>query len=343
MNSITSSGLSGLYNLGNTCYMNSILQILSHSYEFKNEIYKIKLQDNCHSKLITEWKNLISLMWTKNCIIQPNKFLKTLQNYSLSQNNELFCGYEQNDVSEFIYFLFHAFHNSCKISVDMNIKGNPKNNIDKIAIECYKSFIQNHKNDYSFVVKLCYFIQIYYNERISDSEIISSSYESNFIINLPIDSHTSNIYQCFDTYLKDTMLIGDNALMNDKTKQKEDVIRKSMFWNLPEILIICLKRFTPDGSRKENKLINFPINNLDLTKYVYTYKDKKFIYDLYGVCNHSGRLQFGHYTSFVKVTDFKNNNDKWYHFNDSNISSINENKIITSKAYCLFYRKKILN
>ena len=54
---------------------------------------------------------------------------------------------------------------------------------------------------------------------------------------------------------------------------------------------------------------------------------------MFGVCNHSGSCLGGHYTSYVK------NNDKWYHFNDTNISEINENNVISAKTYCLFYKK----
>jgi ubiquitin carboxyl-terminal hydrolase 8 len=332
-------GLTGLYNLGNTCYMNSILQILSHSHNFKKELLNEVKENNLNNIndtfILKDWVELDKLMWNKNCIIKPNKFLHTLHQISKYKNNDLFDGFEQNDASEFIMFLFDCFHNSCKKSVVMNIKGKPKNHLDKLAIECYKSFIKNHLNDYSVIIKLFHFIQITYNYKIQNDEIISCSYQSNFILNLPINSITNNIYDCFDIYLQDQILDGDNALYNEKTKQKEDVIQKSKFWNLPDIIIICLKRFSYDGRKKENKLINFPIKELDLTKYVNGYNKQSFIYDLYGICNHSGVLNGGHYTSFVKSI-----NDKWYHFNDCSISSINPNKIVTSKAYCLFYSKK---
>ena len=80
----------------------------------------------------------------------------------------------------------------------------------------------------------------------------------------------------------------------------------------------------------------FSLENLNLSKYIIGYKKESYIYDLYGICNHSGNAYGGHYTSFIK-----NANGKWYHFNDTSVTEIaNLQELITPKAYCLFYRKK---
>ena len=66
------------------------------------------------------------------------------------------------------------------------------------------------------------------------------------------------------------------------------------------------------------------------------YKKESYYYELYGVCNHSGGVLGGHYTSYVK-----NANGKWYHFNDTTVTEITDpTQIISPKAYCFFYRKK---
>jgi ubiquitin C-terminal hydrolase len=132
------------------------------------------------------------------------------------------------------------------------------------------------------------------------------------------------------------ILEGDNAWFNEKTGKKEDVKKQISFWNFPKILIITFKRFTPDGTNKLNYLIDFPLYNLDVSKYIKGYNAEQYKYDLYGVCNHIGGVTGGHYTSFVK-----NSQNKWYHYNDDAVEILqDEQKIVTPMAYCLFYRKK---
>ena len=95
-----------------------------------------------------------------------------------------------------------------------------------------------------------------------------------------------------------------------------------------------MKRWGGTG-RKVNKMVNAPIQNADFSKYVRGYNSKSYIYDLYGVCNHSGGTLGGHYTAYVK-----NANEKWYEFNDTSVTEITEEKVVTPRSYCFFYRKK---
>lgn len=60
------------------------------------------------------------------------------------------------------------------------------------------------------------------------------------------------------------------------------------------------------------------------------------IYDLFGVSQHSGSLNGGHYTAICKnLLD-----QQWYNFNDSSVYPAALDKIITPEAYVLFYRRR---
>jgi ubiquitin C-terminal hydrolase len=132
------------------------------------------------------------------------------------------------------------------------------------------------------------------------------------------------------------ILDGDNAWYNEETKQKINIKKKILFWSLPNILVIDLKRFN-ERNQKSQILVTFPLDNLDLTNYVIGYKKESYHYDLYGVCNHSGGVLGGHYTAYIK-----NANGKWYHFNDTSVTEVeSQDSVVSTKAYCLFYRKKL--
>ena len=108
-------GYTGLVNLGNTCFMNASLQILNHTYELKEIVTKTtKIQKNIStspaSVIFYEWTDLQKLMISNNGIVSPNKFVHHVQTIAASKNLELFTGWAQNDLPEFLLFLIDCFH-----------------------------------------------------------------------------------------------------------------------------------------------------------------------------------------------------------------------------------------
>ena len=196
-----------------------------------------------------------------------------------------------------------------------------------------------YAKEYSEIWNMFYGIHVSQIISLETGEVLSTSPEPYFMINLsiPMNKKEHTLIECFDLYVEGEILENENAWFNETTNSKQNVKKKISYWNLPKILVIDIKRFA-GHIKKNQELVTFPLENLDLSKYVIGYKKESFVYDLYGVCNHSGNVHGGHYTSYVK-----NANGKWYHFNDTNVSEISEDQLVSPKAYCFFYRKKSID
>ena len=336
-------GLSGLSNLGNTCFINSCVQVLSHTYELNDflekQTYKKRLQNKCDSVLLVEWDNLRKLLWTENCVISPNKFFKTIHKVAEMKNIEIFTGYSQNDLTEFLLFIIDCFHTALSREIKMTISGNPENETDLAAIACFKMIKNMYSKEYSEVWNIFYGVHVSEIICLETNKKLSMSPEPYFMIDLPIPSNIiePSIIDCFNLYVEGEVLDGENQWFNEETNQKQSIQKRIRFWSMPNVLVVDLKRFN-SKNRKDQKLVTFPIDNLDLSQYIIGYKKQSYIYELYGVCNHTGSALGGHYTSYVK-----NANGKWYHYNDEDVNEVKiVESIISPKAYVLFYRKKTI-
>lgn len=337
-------GLSGLSNLGNTCFINSCMQILSHTYELNDflnlETYKKRIKKNYDSALLVEWDDLRKLLWKENCVISPGKFIKTIQKVAGLKNIDMFTGYSQNDLPEFLLFIIDCFHNSISREIKMNISGNIENETDKVAVKCFEMIKNMYSKEYSEVWNLFYAIHVSEIISLETNKKLRITPEPFFMIDLPIpqNNKSPSLIDCFNLYVEGEILEGENAWYNEEIKKKENIRKKISFWSFPNILVIDFKRFN-SRNQKNQILINFPLDDLNLSEYVIGYKKNTYIYELYGVCNHSGGVLGGHYTAYVK-----NANGKWYHYNDTIVSEVGlVESIISSKAYCLFYRKKTIH
>lgn len=329
-------GLCGLRNLGNTCFMNSMLQCLSNtrpfleyvlSNKYKNDLDNSKLE----STLVDNWNVVVRSLWYKNAVHAPNKFLSSLQQLAVFKDRGEFTGFQQNDSQEFLQFFLEMFHNAICKEVSMEITGQARNDFDKLAIEAYKNFRNFFKSDYSEIVKIFYGQFFSRVKTVTPSkEEISNTFEPFNMLSLELHKEKNNEYNLMDCLENFTKV--EKLDISNKDNQKFKEIK---FWSLPEILIIYFKRWNSNSLRKINDLVRFPLDDLDLSKYVLGYDRKTYKYDLYAVSNHGGGTGGGHYWAYARNAD-----NNWYKYNDHTVSTLSVDKVVSPEAYCLFYRRK---
>jgi len=183
----------------------------------------------------------------------------------------------------------------------------------------------------------------------------------------PTGSMARDIKQCFGMFLSREQLGRDNKWFCKKCKEHVMGWKKLDLWWLPTHLIIAIKRFDNHGRRKYSEAVHYPVNGLDLSEIIRggdsldIYRDQlggdwkgpkgageaskvraaekgkgnkeRFLYDLYAVINHSGSLNFGHYTATVKF------GKEWFSISDSSVTRCYGDPV-SSSAYILCYKQR---
>jgi len=174
--------------------------------------------------------------------------------------------------------------------------------------------------------------------RLNYANVIKEENNNNFIkYNNYNNNNNITIYDCFEQFKESENLKKNNEWYCKKCKKHILAEKQILFYYLPKLFIISLKRFknVNDYYYKNNKYVDFPLNNLKLNDFVCGFNKNNNIYDCFAICQHYGEMEGGHYTALCK-----NINKKWYNYDDEDCYPCDENNINSSQAYIIFFRRK---
>ncbi|CAM9273715.1 unnamed protein product [Sphacelaria rigidula] len=182
---------------------------------------------------------------------------------------------------------------------------------------------------------------------------ISYCFDPFFDLSVPLPGpcrrRTCTLEDCLQAFSKEEILDGDNRPICSACRKRRKSEKSLSVHRFPPVLVVHLKRFQYDSSSRDKigTSVDFPITALDLSPY----STRRILrhppmYELYGVCNHMGGLEGGHYTahcrhngpSFGSTDTTGSGNVEWNMFDDARVSRVNPVRMGGSAAYVLFYR-----
>ena len=358
---ITKYGVSKYKNMGNTCYMNSILHILQQVPLFIEYITKFQFRDAFLLKYQAKTEEIketltfeLFRLFRASVENDDTSITPTSFKIMVGKKNDMFEGFQQQDSQEFFNFLISQLEEEIGLKTKIII-GSFVDDIETDMVSpifslrniiAAKSKEQFQCREYSPLKNMFNGMTIT-TKRCSCCESINNVFEPFVTLGLSIPNNNNeySVYDCLDHMVHEEQLDHNNRLNCDMCGIKNRFMSHIKLWQTPKVVVIHLKRFLTNSYgipiRKLNNMITYPIRDLDLSKYFDEASPYKSSckYDLIGVNIHiafgGGSINCGHYKSYVKNMI----NNKWNIYNDGNevVNITKMEDIINKDAYLLFY------
>ncbi|KAL0762713.1 hypothetical protein Bca101_078864 [Brassica carinata] len=313
----------GLWNLGNSCFVNSVFQCLTHTLPLIESLCSYEPLELCNCG--NEWfcvrsafkGHLEAALTTSRCSIAPYSFLNNLNYFSAD-----FRRYQQEDAHEFLQAFLDKLERCCleDPSSDRDRDRDPDDSVSSQDVNLVQRIFGGR-----LVSEL----------RCCNCNSVSETFENSLGLSLEIE-HVDNLQSALDSFTRVEKL--DEPMTCDNCKEKVSKEKQLLLYKLPQVVTFHLKRFKNNGFFME-KIFNhvkFPLE-IDLQPYMVRSQNNEVTakYRLYAFVEHFGSLAYGHYSSYVRSAP-----KTWHQFDDKQVTRIDEDRVLSQDAYILFYARE---
>ncbi|ESQ42596.1 hypothetical protein EUTSA_v10012558mg [Eutrema salsugineum] len=316
----------GLRNLGNTCFLNSVLQCLTYTEPLAAYLQKVAHEKRCHvagfCALCAMQKHVRNARQASGRILVPNDLVSNLRSVSRNFRNQ-----RQEDAHEYMISLLECMHKCCLPS------GVPSESSDayrsslvhKIFGGSLRSQVKceqcSHCSD-----KFDPFLDLSLD--IAKADSLQRSKANSWQMPKP-DSLQRALYRFTAVELLDG---GAKVYQCERCKQKVKAKKQLTVFKAPYVLTVHFKRFEAHRSEKNDRKVDFA-PTIDMKPFVSGPYEGNLKYTLYGVLVHYGHsIHSGHYACFVRTSS-----GMWYSLDDNMVRLVSEKIVFNQKAYMLFY------
>ncbi|KAI0395296.1 hypothetical protein F5Y17DRAFT_423819 [Xylariaceae sp. FL0594] len=289
-------GYSGLRNLSNTCYLNSLFTQLYMNIGFRRFILKARVTNPRSQQLLLETQNLFAnLQDSRRRFVDPQNCVEQITTYE-----ELPIDiHNQMDVDEFYNLLFDRWEG-------------------QLTFEHEKKALRS-----------IYGGQLVQQVKSQECEHISERIEPFSAIQCDIKGK-SGLEDSLQAYVDGEILEGDNKYKCSTCDRHVNAVKRACLKDIPDNLIFHLKRFDFNLRLLQRSKINdyFPFpDKIDMHPYTVEHlsnpsgSQQKDMFELVGVLVHSGTAETGHYYSFIRERPNASTATSWVEFNDDHVSA----------------------
>jgi len=326
----STTGLRGLINLGNTCFMSCIVQVLIHTPLLRDyflsdrHICQATAENAC---IVCEISKLFQEFFCGDRTpFSPHKLL-----YMIWTHAHHLAGYEQQDAHEFFIATLDLLHRHLIY----------RTNIPPSSCTCIVDTIFTGKLQSDVVCQVCKGV----------STTIDPFWDISLDLPAITDAASISLADCLQRFTRPERLGSESKIRCSHCDRNQESTKQLTMQKLPVVASFHLKRFE-HSSRLHKKIttrVDFP-EIIDMTPFIsgkrnirravseelqLTEPDNKYV--LFAVINHIGTLDAGHYTSYIRQ-----HSNLWFHCNDHQILPASIQQVLDSEGYLLFYHKQIL-